>query len=141
MGTGNANRGGGLDRPKAPQVTRLNRVQADEIAQTLDTLSVIALDHPDTVGSESQTYSQAFTSAADAIRILAKQRALTPEVNEAYQATGYRLDLDEENHRLRMVLYQGDQKNVRSFLMLDSPEAYDMAQHIIRKYDILEGIK
>jgi hypothetical protein len=128
-------------KSRTSQVTRLNRVQADEIAQTLDTLSVIALDHPDTVDSDSQTYAQAFTSAADAIRILSKQKALTPEVNEAYQATGYLLDLDEENHRLRLALYQGDPKNVRSFLLLDSPEVYDTAQRLIRKYDILEGIK
>jgi hypothetical protein len=72
---------------------------------------------------------------------LSKQKALTPEVNEAYQATGYRIDLDEESHSMRMVFYQGDQKNVRSFLLLDSPEAYDMAHNVLKKYDILEGIK
>lgn len=141
MGTGDANRGGGLDRPKAAQVTRLNRVQADEIAQHLDAMSVVALDRPETIESARESYSKALTSAADAIRILAKQRALTPEVNEAYQATGYHLDLNDETHEMRLVLYQGKTKNVRSFLMMASPEAYDMAHRILRGYDQIEGIK
>lgn len=127
--------------PKAPQVTRLNRVQADEIAQHLDAMSVVALDRPETIESARESYAKALTSAADAIRILSKQRALTPEVNEAYQATGYRIDLDEESHSMRIVFYQGDEKNVRSYLVMDSPEAYDMAHHVLKKYDTLEGIK
>src|SRR5664279_5179796 len=110
MGTGDANSGGGLDRPKAPQVTRLNRVQADEIAQSLDAMSTITIDIPEFEPVRAN-YAKALTGAANAIRILAKQKALTPEVNEAYQATGYRLDLDEENHRVRMIFYQGDPKN------------------------------
>lgn len=119
------------------QVTRLNRTQADEIAQTLDTMSVMSFDHPDA----HEHCAQAFASAADAIRILAKQKALTPETNEAYQASGYFLDMDEENHRMRLAFYQGDPKNARSFLVLDSPEIYDMAILMLKKYDILEGIK
>ena len=141
MGTGNANSGGGLDRPKAPQVTRLNRVQADEIAQHLEAMSVVALDRPETIESARESYSKALTSAADAIRILAKQKALTPEINEAYQALGYRLDANDETHELRLSLYQGDQKNVRSFLVMESPDAYDMAHRILKGYDQIEGIK
>jgi galactokinase len=141
MGTGNANRGGGLDRAKAAQVTRLNRVQADEIAQHLDAMSVVALDRPETIESARESYAKALTSAADAIRILSKQRALTPDVNEAYAATGYRLDTNDETHEMRISLYQDDQKNVRSFLMMDSTEAYDMAHRILKGYDQIEGIK
>jgi hypothetical protein len=38
-----------LETPKASQVTRLSRVQADEIAQHLDAMSVVALDRPETI--------------------------------------------------------------------------------------------
>ena len=60
------------------QVTRLSRVQADEIAQHLDAMSVVALDRPETIESARESYSRALTSAADTIRILSKQKALTP---------------------------------------------------------------
>ena len=128
-------------KPRTPQVTRLNRVQADEIARTLDAMSVIALNEPQTIETARQSYATALTGAADAIRILAKQRALTPEANEAYAATGYHLDANDETHEMRLSLYQGKQENVRSFLMMDSSDAYDMAQRIIRGYDQIEGIK
>ena len=127
-------------KSRTSQVTRLNRVQADEIAQSLDAMSTITIDMPEFEPVRAH-YARALTGAANAIRILAKQKALTPEVNEAYQATGYRFDLNEENHQIRMVFYQGDQKNVRSFLLMDSPELYDMAHNMLKKYDIIEGIK
>lgn len=131
----------GRQPPKASQVTRLNRTQADEIAQTLDALSVMALNRPETIQNVSQEYATAFTSAADAIRVLAKQRALTPLENEAYLATRYSIDLNDETHEMRVVFYKGDQKNAHSFLTLSSPEAYDFANHILAGYDDLEGIK
>jgi hypothetical protein len=140
MGTGNANRGGGLDRPEAAQVTRLNHAQADEIAKSLDAMSMISIDIPE-FESVRANYAKALTGAANAIRILAKQRALTPAANEAYQATGYQLELNDETHEMRLILFQGEQKNVRSFLVMPSPDAYDMAHRVLKGYDQLEGIK
>ena len=126
---------------KDPQVTRFDRAQVDEIVQALDGLSVAALNSPAEDTESSASYARAFTSAASAIRILSKQKGLTPAENEAYLATGYELSVNEESHEMRLSLYQGDPKNTRSFVVMDSPDVYEMAQRILKKYDILEGIR
>ena len=123
------------------QVTRFNHADVDEIAQVLDCLSVTALNNSETIESARESYATAFTSAANAIRILSKQKGLTPAENEAYLATGYELSVNEESHEMRLSLYQGDPKNTRSFVIMDSPDAYEMAQRVLKKYDILEGIR
>ena len=126
---------------KDPQVTRFDRAQVDEIVQALDGLSVAALNSPAEDTESSASYARAFTSAASTIRILSKQKGLTPAENEAYLATGYELSVNEESHEMRLSLYQGDPKNTRSFVVMDSPDVYEMAQRILKKYDILEGIR
>ena len=126
---------------KAQVTPRFNHADVDEIVQALDGLSTAALNSPAEDTESSASYARAFTSAADAIRILSKQKGLTPTENEAYQATGYAISLNEESHEMRFSLYQGDPKNARSFVILESPEAYEMAQVILKNYDTLEGIK
>lgn len=60
----------------------------------------------------------------------------------AYCAKGYRVETDDNAKDMRVVFY-GDSgaKNVIGWMILTSPEAYDMASTILRNYDRMEGIK
>jgi hypothetical protein len=140
MGSGNADSGGGVDRPEVTKVTRLDFNQANEIAQSLDALSHLAMVHPETVDSTPEHYSSAFRNAAEAIRILAKQKKLAPLDDPALQSTAYRIDSNMDTKMMRMVHY-GDEGRILCTTIVNATDTYELAHKLLRAYDELEGIK
>lgn len=59
----------------------------------------------------------------------------------AMQARGYRIDTDTDSKTMRIVFFgQHGQTDIRTYMVLDTPESYEMAALILKNYDRLEGI-
>jgi hypothetical protein len=57
------------------------------------------------------------------------------------EAKGYRVDVNMQSRRMRIVLCRDEEmKDVVAWLECTSSEGYDLAQHILKKFDIIEGL-
>ncbi len=125
MGTGNADCGGGLDRPSPAKVI----ADLDKFAQWEPPESPRAV---------------AMREAAAALRALAPRQPIkNPLDDPEFQACGYKTELSKDDDKLLRLTFYGATGNRRplGFMILRSPEVYDMSTHLLRKYDELEGIE
>lgn len=120
MGTGNANRSGGLDRPSPAQV----------IAALTKFADWEPLDSP---------RAKAMRDAALTLRQLAPQSG---DEDAELQAKGYSVETHKPTKELRLAIFKDrDQKALLGYLILESPEIYDLGTELIKHYDKLEGIE
>lgn len=132
MGTGNANRSGGLDRPKATEM--IDGVVPEGLIKRLD--SMVNWEPPDS------PRAAAIREAADVLRNLPPKQSDAKRLdNLALAIKGYRIDTSEDPKEMRIVFFGlHGQKHVLGYLTFDSSEAYEFASGILRNYDELEGI-
>lgn len=80
--------------------------------------------------------------AADALRNQPTKQSDAKRLDDpTFQAHGYFIDRADEDKEVRIVFCcKPDQKGVLSYIVLDSPDAYEMAQAILKAYDQLEGV-
>ena len=64
---------------------------------------------------------------------------IDPLDDEAFESDKHQIELDSESRAMRLVFLRGE--NVLAHMVLDSDDAYDLAQRILDAYDKLEGIK
>ncbi len=103
---------------------------------TADLDKLAKLGHPDDPRTE------VMQAAADMLRkIPSVKDCVAPLESEDYKAVGYRVDIDSSEGRLRMVFFrEHDNKIVLAYMELETHEVYDLASHLLREYDKLEGI-
>lgn len=118
MGEDNANHGRRLDRAKAPEMTA---------AQLVSALTDYSKAAP------IPEHRAAFALAAATIKKLAR-RGVNPEL----EASHYTCQTDDEAHEAKIAFFRGNQ--TLSFMILDSPGLYTVANNLLRCYDRLEGI-
>lgn len=133
MGTRNANRCGGLDRPEAAQV--IGGVVPEGLVKRLDAM----------VGWEpaDSPRAAAIKEAADVLRHLPTRQSDEKRLDDPlFLAKGYRIDTDDSAKQMRVVVFgEHGNKRVLSYSLLEANEAYEMASAILKNYDTLEGIK
>jgi hypothetical protein len=120
MGAGNANRSGGLDRPSPAQVIAALTKFAD-------------WEPPDS------PRAKAMRDAALTLRQLAPQAG---DEDSELHATSYAIETHKPTKELRLSFFKDlDQKGLLGYLVLESPEVYDLGMYLIKNYDKLEGIE
>lgn len=82
----------------------------------------------------------------DAAKVLAalptRQRDADRLDSDAFEVKGYRIDTSAESKDMRIVFFNKvGQKIVLAYLELSSSGAYDFATDVLKRYDVLEGIK
>jgi hypothetical protein len=69
-----------------------------------------------------------------------KAEEVEREIPARQLATGYAVDdLDTDDKTMRLMIHRSGRP--LGYLYIDSDEAYELAHLILRKYDLLEGIK
>src|SRR3954468_23805605 len=126
MGTRNANRCRGLDRTEASEM-----IIPEGLIDRLDLFSRETADDP---------RAAAIKEAADVLRALPGKMSDGKRLeSELFAAKGYRIDTNLKDKELRIPIYGAvGNKQVLAYLVLTSPEAYEMAQLILKNYDLLE---
>lgn len=142
MGTGNADNSRRMDRPKAAQVTQIIQALAARgdkaIAQSIADLDKFANWEP-----TDSPRATVMREAADILRKLApRQPGGDPLDDPALQAKSFRIDTETDAKELRLAIYSDwDQKGLLGYMILATPEIYDLGTDLIRRYDNLEGIE
>jgi hypothetical protein len=123
MGAGNANRSGGLDRPSPAKV----------IADLTKFAEWEPADSPRAI---------TMRDAALALSQLApRQAGQDPLQDPALHAKSYRIETHPATKELRLAVFrESGHKGVLGYLVLASPEIYDLGTELIKTYDRLEGI-
>jgi fermentation-respiration switch protein FrsA (DUF1100 family) len=128
MGAGNADRRGGLGRPEAAKMN-VTTLPAD-----LEKLA--ALGHPD------DPRTSAMLAAADVLRLFLSCRSRKNPLNDPLlQAVGYTTELHQESQTMRLAFYRSrGHKEPIAYMILETPEVYELASVLLSDYDKLEGI-
>jgi hypothetical protein len=114
-----------MDRAKAAQMTIISpeglRVRADAMRKRGD-----------------ESCARHLELAADA---LAGPSPRDPLDDPSFQALSFQIDTTNETRELRLAIYRDrDQKSLLGYMVLTSPEVYELGTDLIRYYDQLEGI-
>lgn len=115
MGNGDADIGGGLERPSLTEVDR-------ETLMALLKAANITIER-----LEAERDSQ--------------HAVIAPLDNPMLRATGYRVQTDEDSKEMRISFFHGAEKNIIAWMILPTPEVYGLAERCLQCYDKLEGIK
>ena len=85
----------------------------------------------------------ALKEAADVLRKLPTRQTDSDRLKDPlFVVEGYRIDTNTEAKGMRIIFFgEPDDKKVLAVTTLRSSDAYEFAQDILKKYDILEGIK
>lgn len=137
MGTEDADSGGRMDRPKAAQMTG---VYPDNMTfnQLLARLDVLGKATPGEAGIALRTAAEVVGNVVKSTR----QGTAAKLENPYFQARSYSTSHDLESGEYRLALFrESGQKGLLGYIILKSPELYDMATDFMRGYDKLEGIE
>ena len=156
MGDRNANRGGGLEGsptkemmliPEAVSPDGLRaragimRERGDESCARHIELAAQALEQKEALLGQA---AEKLGEAADTINRLnaARQQPKNPLEDPELQAHCYRTDMDTDSKQVRILFFRDrNQQRLLGYMLMDSPEVYDVASTLMRKYDKLEGIE
>ena len=94
-------------------------------------------------GSPDDPRSTAIRDAAAMLRELSPRQAnVDPLEDPELQAHCYRTDMDTDSKQVRILFFRDrNQQRLLGYMLMDSPEVYDVASTLMRKYDKLEGIE
>lgn len=60
--------------------------------------------------------------------------------DDTFEVGGYCIAVHDESKMTRLVFYSTT-RQVLGYMVLESTEVYEMAQKLLKNYDMLEGIK
>ncbi len=132
MGDGNADRRGGLERKKAAQMIP-EAVSPEGLRARADLMRW--------QGDES--CARHLELAADEIiKLTARQHPKNPLEDPELEAASYSTATQDADKRLRFTLYKNPhQQHPLGYMILTGEQIYEVATHLLRNYDRLEGIE
>jgi hypothetical protein len=81
--------------------------------------------------------------AVECLRRLApRQSGDNPLDDPAFHANSYSIETHDPTKELRIAFYRDKgQTGLLGYMVLESPEVYDLSKHLTKHYDRLEGIE
>lgn len=85
----------------------------------------------------------AIREAADVLRTLPTRQSDGVRLHDPhFQSHSYRIDSNKEEGEMRLVIFRNSgQQQVLGYMVMTTPESYELAQVVLKNYDLLEGIK
>jgi|ERR1700726_2496128 len=121
MGTGNANRSGGLDRPSPAKV----------IADLTKFADWEPADSPRAIAMRNAVLTLS--------QLAPRQAGQDPLIDPTLHAKNYSVEAHPATKEVRLAIFR--EGRVLGYLVLASPEIYDLGTELIKNYDKLEGIE